>query len=949
MQEEVRVLETHGEEKRRPFQRRPDGVDASIFRRIAQFRARRVLMRQRLLMAGIISALVLLVAIGAPRWWWMALIPLALSPFVILPLVSSPKIEKRFYSPACQIGFNLFITLIIALSVSLSGIQEHHPDFVWVLYVVPVATAAQVAGVGWVLVLAMASLLLGLPTIIPMGVSWLEWAVDVFSLCLVGTVVHHFSARAHFTNRALDRTRTDLVELLDFQSGDDRRPPLSLMARLCRDVMLADYGVVWMPADGGAWKAQVVDERGETTYEGDLPAETTPAKAFRSRSPACSIDESTFSWPPSLKAVRAKSSLMGGRPAKLEISVPLKGDTWATAGVLTLGYTTLPISSPQELSLVLEQLDAWISLTDTVLQNQPSARREREILSLARRISEHALGTEDIFDTIGAIFMGELGWDFVFIWLLEPEREELVLRGGYPHLDKRAKDLRLSLSADTWYTRSLREYQRYILHGWDARQDSAVWKTVKKISQGNAVQGIVPLWVREPVSGERQRVGVLVFGGPAEKGQNLDEAYFGQIVPVLQSAASALHTLSLREQLSQELYHMREISQLAGRLLASGRQLDEYGVGEELSAFAQRLFGADIVVIYGYDVEKDEFYFLSRAGYERGKQPLKLVDPKAPLLRRILEEPVGWFVRDVSKEPLLITPQGGGADKEGAQGPSFVVRQRVLSFAGLPLRVGNATYGGICLNFRRERAFSENERLRMGLFAHLAALALSSYREVETLARAQLCTFRQEQAVLLHDEFGHHLDAVAKRVDLWLLNAESRGDEEGSKQLDYVAGEIQKLQSKITKLMRDLGAAKGPARYLSQELRKLQRLFRDQYQFDIHVDVSENLPALSSAVQQALCSIASEAVQNSMRHSGTNAAWVRCWVENGTVFLEVEDAGIGFPESFPGAGEHFGLSSILWEARRLYGSVDFDTGCDGKGARVVARIPLESEHHPGVR
>ena len=71
------------------------------------------------------------------------------------------------------------------------------------------------------------------------------------------------------------------------------------------------------------------------------------------------------------------------------------------------------------------------------------------------------------------------------------------------------------------------------------------------------------------------------------------------------------------------------------------------------------------------------------------------------------------------------------------------------------------------------------------------------------------------------------------------------------------------------------------------------------------VDAPSDLPALPAAVEVAAYRIAQEALTNVARHADARHCWLRLWLENNHLCLEVRDDGRGLPaEVRSGVGLH---------------------------------------------
>ena len=97
---------------------------------------------------------------------------------------------------------------------------------------------------------------------------------------------------------------------------------------------------------------------------------------------------------------------------------------------------------------------------------------------------------------------------------------------------------------------------------------------------------------------------------------------------------------------------------------------------------------------------------------------------------------------------------------------------------------------------------------------------------------------------------------------------------------------------------------------------------------------ARDLPPLPAAIEVAAFRIATEAVLNSARHSGTDQAWVQIEFDNECLALTVRDAGSGRGTWVPGVG----LSSMRERAAEVGGTLQVAT--DGDGSLVKALLPL---------
>ena len=104
----------------------------------------------------------------------------------------------------------------------------------------------------------------------------------------------------------------------------------------------------------------------------------------------------------------------------------------------------------------------------------------------------------------------------------------------------------------------------------------------------------------------------------------------------------------------------------------------------------------------------------------------------------------------------------------------------------------------------------------------------------------------------------------------------------------------------------------------------------------MHVFVeADELPALPASVEVAAFRIATEAVTNSARHSGTDQVWLQIRHAPDHLEVTVRDEGSSGAPWVPGVG----LSSMRERAAEIGGTVEFASGANG--SRVHALLPLD--------
>jgi PAS domain S-box-containing protein len=101
--------------------------------------------------------------------------------------------------------------------------------------------------------------------------------------------------------------------------------------------------------------------------------------------------------------------------------------------------------------------------------------------------------------------------------------------------------------------------------------------------------------------------------------------------------------------------------------------------------------------------------------------------------------------------------------------------------------------------------------------------------------------------------------------------------------------------------------------------------------------------AVVAGRQEQLClfRIAQEALNNVVRHAGTNAASLTLRQADGGVLLAVHDEGVGFDPANPKQGHSLGLASMRERVCLLNGTLDVESA-PGHGTTVVAWVPART-------
>jgi two-component system NarL family sensor kinase len=262
--------------------------------------------------------------------------------------------------------------------------------------------------------------------------------------------------------------------------------------------------------------------------------------------------------------------------------------------------------------------------------------------------------------------------------------------------------------------------------------------------------------------------------------------------------------------------------------------------------------------------------------------------------------------------------------------------------AELPLSYRDAQVGTMIIGLRRgERELHAADRRTLELIATPLAVALHATALSDQVQQARTATVEAAAAERvrlqreLHDGVGPILTSAAFQADA-ASNLVHTDPAAAERLLDEIRTELRSAIDDVRRVVYALRPIElddaGLVGAIKQRLAGLPA--GEPGQIKVEMELPEQLPALSPAVELAAYRIASEAINNALTHS----AGRRCLVmitANGTLAVTVRDDGRPPTSWTPGVG----LRSILERAEELGGTAT--AGPTSDGWEVSARLPLD--------
>jgi two-component system sensor histidine kinase UhpB len=206
---------------------------------------------------------------------------------------------------------------------------------------------------------------------------------------------------------------------------------------------------------------------------------------------------------------------------------------------------------------------------------------------------------------------------------------------------------------------------------------------------------------------------------------------------------------------------------------------------------------------------------------------------------------------------------------------------------------------------------------------------------------------RRRIALEMHDQFGQQLSALLLKLSALRRDRGQHADLANDlASLEAIARRLDAdLELLVWRLrptvLDDLGLAPALTNYVNR--------WSDQFEVHTELDVRGiDRDRLTSDIETALYRIMQEALHNIAKYARASRVAVLLEGDADRLSLIVEDNGIGFDvDRWVGSDHRFGLTGMRERAALLGGTLDIES-VPGKGATIVARIPIPARPSESV-
>ena len=353
---------------------------------------------------------------------------------------------------------------------------------------------------------------------------------------------------------------------------------------------------------------------------------------------------------------------------------------------------------------------------------------------------------------------------------------------------------------------------------------------------------------------------------------------------------------------------------------------------EKVLAITSANFGASMAAILLRRPEGEGFHLESSLGIE-GLLPAD-AEFEQGFCGSLVNTGEPEMVLDVANDPRIIHP---------------AVKERATSLWGVPLKSGKTVIGALIIGFARPYEWLPNERDLMRAIAERTVIAIERAQLTEEL-RARETRIAELSAHLLavqederkrisrelHDETGQSLMVI--RLYLGMLESQLTGRTAKAKiretvsVVDRTIDGIRRIIARLSPLvLQELG--------LVAAIRKEAKDLAKATGVKVRVSINEDVGRLAPDIEAAIYRVVQESLHNVAKHSQAKSASVQMSRHEDTVYLTIEDDGVGMPAKVTTPKSHsFGLAGIKERIASLDGEVRVHSE-KGKGTRLEIMVP----------
>jgi signal transduction histidine kinase len=872
--------------------------------------------------------------------------------YLIARLRMPTEWTSRYYTPRLQ--FLRAQAGIVSLTLLLTAYAFfHQPNSLWVLYLLATMIVSEhchtstllftLGEIGFLLVV-LGYIHSGLPLLAYLHISpeFVTASLHALAILLLGFLVHYLVRNVEARDTTIARYRQILDTLTaNVRSLHDPQDARALVLETFRTMHRANCASIWtLDPQADRVRFAVCAEGQENV---DCPATQDPLQDFSlplddDRLPACVARTGRPHF--ASKANRPPRQLAGALPAprpfiphaRLELGIPIpdfQPNQPASLAVLCMAFDR-PMSHEQ-MRQKHHAIYEMVHYLTPFLYYASLLEQYQALQQLAQTVTQ-SLDHDRVLDTLLELVVNVFGFDFATVSLVDEVHGVIRTVRGKNVPDEWIDMAVHPLDSTDIQADVIRTGRTEILTGWDERFDQKIWE---RFGHQNTVRVFVPVAVADPVTGsKKKRIGTLEAGYCKREREHITIEQVNLLRPFVDQAAVAVANARLYSQMrskAEALTALHHGGQAIQSAVWRSKQLLE-----EIGHRAQQVLGADIVFLFEYDESSHRAEPMFVGGDVWGKGEVSPRLDEGNILDTIIREREPLYFPDAQHELRLVGY--GGAD--GRQRRTFTQRQKVASFAGIPLLSGEELRGIMCVNYRAQHCFAEDERQLIELFAQQATIALENARLREKERKLIVAQQRDAFSRELHHSVSHDLFAIALKARTALHHIDSH-DDQVTRELHHILDIAEKANRQVGYLISEFSALDLGGEDFRSVMRESVARIRQYYDIDVEIRCDEGNEAnLSPRFHFALSRIVKEALNNAIRHSQCQRITISYTLCQQEISLEVTDDGIGFDlERALHKQDKFGIKNMQDYAQSLGCELNLQTA-PGQGTCAAIRVPL---------
>ena len=263
--------------------------------------------------------------------------------------------------------------------------------------------------------------------------------------------------------------------------------------------------------------------------------------------------------------------------------------------------------------------------------------------------------------------------------------------------------------------------------------------------------------------------------------------------------------------------------------------------------------------------------------------------------------------------------------------------------AVIPLQATREVVGVMTLSSKKDRVYSARELDLLTTIGMWAGTAIQNALLQQQTKHIAVLEERERIGMDLHDGIIQSLYSIGLTLDY--VKAIIEDDQaESHQKLNYATESINSTITDIRAYISDLRP-----RQMQENKTLIENLEFLLQEFESNSHIPGNIENritssynLSEQNTLVLFRIAQESLSNTARHSQATNTELKLWDEDGSIYLELKDNGVGFNVDKTEANLGHGLANMQRRSRKAGGGIKIDSS-PGKGTRVLTWVPKEEE------